>query len=143
MEFRQPCQINRFTFKSHAVSHLLGNGLPTHPLPGGNRQRLPAMNGFYVTHAGKITAMDGLSNTIHAGLGLEFRLQPVRAGLGRAATGPPEGGTPNGGGDFKFEHLRFEMNGLVASCQVRNQTGDELLPPVPPSVKRGGNREWD
>ena len=101
------------------------------------------MNGFYVTHAGKITAMDGLSNTIHAGLGLEFRLQPVRAGLGRAATGPPEGGTPNGGGDFKFEHLRFEMNGLVASCQVRNQTGDELLPPVPPSVKRGGNREWD
>ena len=35
------------------------------------------------------------------------------------------------------------MNGLVASCLVRNQIGDEPFPPVPPNVKRGGNTEWD
>ena len=28
MEFRQPCEVNGFTFKRHAVGHLLGNGLP-------------------------------------------------------------------------------------------------------------------
>jgi hypothetical protein len=74
MEFRQPCEVNGFTFKGHAVGHLLGNGLPAQLLARGGRQQLPAMDGFDVTHAGKITAIAGLSNTIHAGSGKSARL---------------------------------------------------------------------
>jgi hypothetical protein len=74
MEFRQPCEVNRFTFKRHAIGHLLRNGLPTQLLSRGGRQQLPALNGFNVTHAGKITAFTRLSNTIHAGSGKSTRL---------------------------------------------------------------------
>jgi hypothetical protein len=53
MEFRQPCQVNRFALERHAVGDLLGNRLPTHAALLRFRQPLPALNGFDVTHAKK------------------------------------------------------------------------------------------
>ena len=82
---------------------------------------------------GKALGGDG-SSPVGGGPGLEFRLQPVRAGLGRAATGPPEGGTPNGGGDFKFEHLRFEMNGLVSPAKFAIKPATSRRRPGPPNA---------
>jgi len=60
MEFCQPCEVNGFAFKRHAVGHLLGNGLPAQLLLRACCQQLPALNDFDVTHAGKITAFAGL-----------------------------------------------------------------------------------
>lgn len=51
MKFRQPCKINGFAFESHAVRHLLRNGLPAQPLLLPGRQRAPAIDDFDVTHA--------------------------------------------------------------------------------------------
>jgi len=79
MELRQPCEVNGFAFKRHAVRHLLGNGLPAQLLSRGGRQQLPAMNGFDVTHDRKIAANAGLSNIIHAGSGKFTRLQQKAA----------------------------------------------------------------
>jgi len=78
MELRQPYEVNGFTFKSHAVSHLLRNGLPAQLLARRCRQRLPAMNGFYITHDWTITATTGLSNLIHASMGKPTRLPATR-----------------------------------------------------------------
>ena len=43
MQIGQPCEIHRFTFKSHAVGELLGNGLPAEPAPERVSNHLRAM----------------------------------------------------------------------------------------------------
>ena len=62
MEIGQPCEIHRFTFKSHTVGHLSGNSQPAQPPTRSVRQRAPAVNGFDVTHDGKITLIGYISN---------------------------------------------------------------------------------
>ena len=64
MEFDQPCEVNGFTFKCHALGHLLRNGLPAQPATCRVRQRPPAINDFYITHAGTIAIVCVESNFI-------------------------------------------------------------------------------
>jgi hypothetical protein len=50
MKFRQPCEINRFALESHAVGHLLRDGLPAQKLLPGHRQRPPSLYDFHIIH---------------------------------------------------------------------------------------------
>ena len=90
MEIGQPCEIHRFTFKSHAVGDLLGNRLPAQPATRRVRQRPPAINGFEVTHGVKLTGFGGMAKNVGHLQNPIARVLELR----RIIPTPPGPGTP-------------------------------------------------